>query len=98
MPDGGWLVASGTRVDVGGVAVAVVLGGGDVASVTAAFAAWAGLTSRETQVIRRIGEGLDNRSTARSPMISPLTVETRLTSIYRKSGVRGRDELLALLR
>jgi len=35
---------------------------------------------------------------ARSLAISPHTVDDHLKSIYRKADVRGRDELLALLR
>ncbi|MDP9221117.1 MAG: GAF domain-containing protein, partial [Actinomycetota bacterium] len=44
MPGGGWLVASGTRVQSGEVDVVVVLGGGDGRTVAPAFAAWCGLT------------------------------------------------------
>ncbi len=98
MPGGGWLVASGTRVEAGDVDVVVVLGGADVQTVAPAFAAWCGLTLRESQVLDRLTQGLASRALARSLSISPTTVDDHLKSIYRKAGVRGRDELLALLR
>lgn len=98
MPGGGWLVASGTWVDCGDVAVAVVLSGGDARTVAPAFAAWCGLTRREGQVLDLLAEGRSTRAVARAMAISPLTVEGHLKSVYRKAGVRGRDELLALLR
>lgn len=98
MPAGGWLVASGTLVEAGNVGVAVVLAGGDARTVAPAFAAWCGLTSRETQVLAELADGLATKALARSLAISPQTVDDHLKSIYRKTHVRGRDELLALLR
>ena len=98
MPAGGWLVASGTLVEVGNVGVAVVLAGGDARTVAPAFAAWCGLTSRETQVLGGLADGLATKALARSLAISPQTVDDHLKSIYRKTHVRGRDELLALVR
>ena len=98
MPAGGWLVASGTLVEAGEVGVAVVLAGADSRTVCPGFAAWCGLTPRETQVLTRLADGLATKTLARSLSISPQTVDDHLKSIYRKAGVRGRDELLALLR
>ena len=63
-----------------------------------AFAAWCGLTSRETQVLAGLADGLATKALARSLSISPQTVDDHLKSIYRKAHVHGRDELLALLR
>jgi DNA-binding CsgD family transcriptional regulator len=41
---------------------------------------------------------LSTRLVARELRPSPLTVDGHLRSLYRKVGVSGRDELLALLR
>jgi DNA-binding CsgD family transcriptional regulator len=98
MPGGGWLVVSGTRVESGDVDVVVVLGAGDGRTVAPAFAVWCGLTHRESQVLGLLADGLSTKQLARSLSIMPLTVDDHLKSIYRKAQVRGRDELLALLR
>lgn len=70
MPRGGWLVASGTRVESGEVEVAVILGGGDARTVAPAFAAWCGLTPRESQVLGGLADGLANKALAGSVSIS----------------------------
>jgi DNA-binding CsgD family transcriptional regulator len=98
IPGGGWLVASGTLVEAGDVGVAVVLAAADSRTTAPAFAAWCGLTSRETQVLAGLADGLVTKMLARSLSISPQTVDDHLKSIYRKAHVRGRDELLALVR
>jgi DNA-binding NarL/FixJ family response regulator len=52
------------------------------------------LTSRETQIISRICEGMRNKEIARKLYISDATVAHHLTSIYRKLGLTDRTELL----
>jgi DNA-binding NarL/FixJ family response regulator len=52
------------------------------------------LTSRETQIISRICEGMRNKEIARKLYISDATVAHHLTSIYRKLGLADRTELL----
>lgn len=98
MPEGGWLVASGTPIESGEVGVAVVLAGADARTVAPGFAVWCGLTPRETSVLAGLADGFATKTLARSLSISPQTVDDHLKSIYRKADVRGRDELLALLR
>jgi DNA-binding CsgD family transcriptional regulator len=97
MPGGGWLVVSGTKVDIGEVDVVVHLRAGDVRTVVPAFAAWCGLTARESQVLALLADGEPAKRMARRLSVSVLTVNDHLRSIYRKADVRGRDELLALL-
>jgi DNA-binding CsgD family transcriptional regulator len=98
MPGGEWLVVSGTRVHTGSVDVAVVLRRGDIGTVTPAFAAWCGLTPRETQVLELLAEGLPTKQMARRLSLAASTVGDYLEAVYRKAGVRGRDELFSLLR
>jgi DNA-binding CsgD family transcriptional regulator len=96
-PGGEWLVVSGTRVDVDGIDVAVVLRAGDVSTVAPAFGAWCGLTPKECAVVSLVASGLAAKQMARRLSLSVLTVNDHLKSIYRKADVRGRDELLSLL-
>jgi DNA-binding CsgD family transcriptional regulator len=105
MPDGEWLVVSGSKLGDGDgdghhdgeVDVAVVLRTGDVHTVAPAFAAWCGLTARETQVLELLASGLSAKHMARALSLSVMTLNDHLRAIYRKASVRGRDELLALL-
>ena len=97
MSGGDWLIASGSYVGCSDVDVVVHLRSGDVATVLPAFAEWCGLTDRETGVLRLLVRGLAAKQIARRLGISVLTVGDHQRSIYRKAGVRGRDELVALL-
>ncbi len=57
-----------------------------------------GLTAQEEQVAHLAVEGTTNREIARQLTIAPKTVEYHLTHVYKKLGVKGRDELAAVLR
>lgn len=52
------------------------------------------LGDRELQIVERVQKGLKNQAIARELFVSVRTVELRLTSIYRKVGVRSRFELV----
>jgi DNA-binding NarL/FixJ family response regulator len=52
------------------------------------------LTGRETQVMRRICQGMRTKEIAYELQISNATVAHNLTSIYRKLGLADRTELL----
>jgi DNA-binding CsgD family transcriptional regulator len=56
-----------------------------------------GLTSAEERVARRAAAGLSNKEIAAELFVSPKTVETNLSSVYRKLGIRSRAQLHARL-
>jgi DNA-binding CsgD family transcriptional regulator len=97
MADGRWLVATGSHLGASDVDVVVQLRAGDVDTVLPAFAVWCGLSDRETDVVRLLVQGLAAKQVGRRLGISVLTVGDHQRSLYRKAGVRGRDELVALL-
>jgi DNA-binding CsgD family transcriptional regulator len=53
------------------------------------------LTPAEQRVAERVARGLTNREVARDLVIAVHSVESALTSVYRKLGVRSRSELAA---
>uniref|UniRef100_UPI002A7FEB5F response regulator transcription factor n=1 Tax=Streptomyces sp. CRN 30 TaxID=3075613 RepID=UPI002A7FEB5F len=55
------------------------------------------LTPQELQVARAIGEGLSNGEAAASLFLSRKTIESHLTRVYRKLGVRSRSDLARCL-
>lgn len=56
------------------------------------------LTVAEREIARQVGEGLDNEEIARRLSKSVKTVKGQLTSIFRKLGVNGRNQLMVRLR
>ena len=64
-------------------------------SISADAASHRLLTPHELQVARLVVGGASNRDLAAKLFISPRTVESHLTSIFRKLGVRNRQELAA---
>jgi DNA-binding NarL/FixJ family response regulator len=50
----------------------------------------AGLTKRETEILRLLAQGLADAQIAEKLFISPRTVNAHLTSIYSKLGVNSR--------
>jgi DNA-binding CsgD family transcriptional regulator len=51
------------------------------------------LTAQELQVAQLIAEGATNREAAAALFVTPKTIETHLSHVYRKVGVRSRVEL-----
>lgn len=54
----------------------------------------AGLTERELEILRAVGEGRSNRAIGESLWLAEQTVKFHLTNIYRKLGVSSRTEAL----
>jgi predicted ATPase/DNA-binding CsgD family transcriptional regulator len=75
-------------------ALAVVL---DVAAPPERGRRPAGLTPAEWNVARLVGDGLSNPEVATRLVISPATVHTHLTRIYRKLDIANRHQLITLL-
>ncbi len=51
------------------------------------------LTSQETRVALLVAQGLSNKEVAAQLFLSPRTVETHLSSVFRKRGLRNRTDL-----
>ena len=52
----------------------------------------AGLTERETGILKALARGLSNDEIAKEFWVAPQTVKFHLTNIYRKLGVKNRTE------
>ncbi|WP_396230072.1 response regulator transcription factor [Frankia sp. CpI1-P] len=63
----------------------------------AAPARLAELTPAELQIARLVGAGMNNLEAAAALFVSRKTVETHLTRVYRKLGIRSRSELARAL-
>jgi len=94
---GRWLAVHGNRVSSYPADVAVVLAPASLGQLLPAVIAWAGLTPRESQVLDLAARELPSQRVATARGLSLLTVHTHLRSIYRKSGVSSRDELVGRL-
>lgn len=57
----------------------------------------ASLTPQEQRIAQEVARGASNREIATILFVSPKTVESHLTHIHRKLGVRSRAQLVALL-
>jgi DNA-binding CsgD family transcriptional regulator len=55
------------------------------------------LTSRERDVVTCVLDGRDTRAVSEQLFLSPHTVNDHLKSIFAKTGVRSRKELVAAL-
>jgi DNA-binding CsgD family transcriptional regulator len=55
-----------------------------------------GVTAREAEVLRLLGEGLPNADIASKLFLSVRTVETHVSSLLAKLGVRSRGQLTAI--
>jgi DNA-binding CsgD family transcriptional regulator len=95
--DGRWLVITGTKTPLAPVAVSLVIQPADVNQSLPAFGVWCGLTRRESEVLELVAGGFAAKQIARRLGLSVLTVNDYLRATYRKAGISGREELLALI-
>ncbi|MFF4493814.1 LuxR C-terminal-related transcriptional regulator [Streptomyces sp. NPDC001546] len=92
---GGWAGIEGWRLD-GGPAPQIALSVGPaeppdrIAALLRAYA----LTPRECQVLRQVLRGASTAQIAAGLALSPLTVQDHLKSVFAKTGVRSRRELV----
>jgi DNA-binding CsgD family transcriptional regulator len=65
-------------------------------SVAAVARDWK-LTPRERHILTHLLDGRSNRAIATALAITPRTVESHLTSMFKKAGAESRAELVALV-
>ncbi|MFC4943137.1 helix-turn-helix transcriptional regulator [Pseudonocardia sp. GCM10023141] len=97
---GRWLIVRAARLGpAGGPArdIVVTLEDATTADRLEVYRRAIGLTARETDVLGRLVDGADTRSTARALGIVEVTVNDHLKSIFAKSGTNSRRELIARL-
>ena len=94
--DGRWLVLHGaTMLPADADRVAVILAPAHPARIHPLLESVYGLTNREREVTRLVLEGCTTREIADTLVLSPHTVQQHLKSIFDRTGVRSRRELVA---
>lgn len=92
---GAWLLLYGTRLSGGtGDRTAVIIHPATPQDVAPVIALSYGLTDRECQVAVQCVQGRVTKEIARALTMSPYTVQDHLKSIFDKTGVRSRGELV----
>jgi DNA-binding CsgD family transcriptional regulator len=93
---GSWLLLYGTRLAGGADArTAVIIQPATPADVAPLVTLAYGLSERESEVARLCMEGLSTRQMAQALALSPHTVQDHLKSIFAKTDVRSRSELVS---
>ncbi|MGW0021237.1 response regulator transcription factor [Rhodococcus sp. NPDC003382] len=97
--DGEWVVlrAVGTADGTGPSGVVVNIERAHLPEVVTFVAAAHGLSARETDVVRQVLAGRTREQIGRALFISPYTVQDHLKSIFAKTGVHSRRDLVARL-
>ncbi len=92
---GTWLVVHGTPLSgAAGGRTAVIIQPAGPYEVAPLIALSHGLTEREAQITRLCVEGRPTKAIAAELHMSPYTVQDHLKSIFEKTGVRSRNELV----
>jgi len=93
---GTWVVLHGaTLVGDGARRVAVIVEPAHPARITPLLMSAYGLTEREQEVTRLVLQGESTRRIAERLVVSPHTVQQHLKSVFEKTGVRSRRDLVA---
>jgi len=92
--EGRWLVLHGAALVTKAARVAVIVEPADSIRITPLLMAAYGLTDREQEVTRLVLSGDSTRQIAQRLFLSPHTVQEHLKSVFEKSGVRSRRELV----
>lgn len=82
----------------GGAQLAVVISSAPATHTLERFAVGHNLTARETEVVACVLRGWSTRTIADSLNVSAATVQAHLTSVFGKSGISSRRELVSRLR
>ena len=93
---GRWIAVQASRLTTatGARQVAVIIEPPEPSEIALVIVSAYGLTSRESQIVRLVVQGLSTKETARALSISPLTVQQHLKVIFDKVGVHSRGELV----
>jgi DNA-binding CsgD family transcriptional regulator len=92
---GVWVVLHGASLVAGGSRrAAVIVEGAHPARITPLLMSAYGLTDREQEVTRLVLQGESTAQIAESLVVSPHTVQEHLKSIFEKTGVRSRRDLV----
>ncbi len=91
--DGTYAVIEADRLGAGGIAVTIRQAGVD--EVLELLARAYGLSVREGELVRLVVTGLDTKELAERLCISTYTVQDHLKSVFAKTGVRSRRELVS---
>jgi DNA-binding CsgD family transcriptional regulator len=92
---GSWLLLYGTRLaGEAGDRTAVIIQPATPSAVAPLVTLAYGLSERESQVTRLCMQGISTRQMAHALALSPHTVQDHLKSIFAKTGVRSRSELV----
>jgi DNA-binding CsgD family transcriptional regulator len=98
LADGQWVSMSAARLGatgpVGDRTIAVTLQTTAPADRMALFARASALTSRETELVRHLGDGTDTRHLARCLGVSEHTVQDHLKAIFAKTSTSSRLQLV----
>jgi DNA-binding CsgD family transcriptional regulator/GAF domain-containing protein len=93
---GGWITLHGSLPDGGrGDRVAVVLERAASPQTTAVRLETHGVTAREREIAALLARGLTNAEIATRLVLSPYTVQDHIKSLFEKTGVANRQELVA---
>lgn len=93
---GRWIVLHGAALVAGGARrVAVIIEPAHPARITSLLMAAYGLTEREQDVTRLVLQGNSTAEIAEQLGVAPQTVQQHLKSVFEKTGVRSRRELVA---
>lgn len=93
---GGWVILHGVPLSTSGPSrVAVIVEPAQPARITPLLMSAYGLTAREQELTLLVLQGCSTTEIADALVISPLTVQQHLKSVFDKTGVRSRRELVS---